>query len=230
MDVINEKSSMEGNEIDKKVEIAKTIQALVPITPPRPIPEPGSLAAWVETPSPVTPKEIIEYSQSKKRILSQINPRLNSTVKSFNGSSTSVFGERSTTSKNNKAPVSQARKIEAEHLNESLRKVGVRLNSITKGEIIRKMQKEKLLNNKFPKKVDPFDGKEKNIYSPKEFLSILNYLIKETKSKGNQYFNCNVLQNSEELVIQENCFYCDDSEEIFYQKLAQFKINHHLSD
>jgi hypothetical protein len=229
MDVVSENSS--GSEIDKKVEIARTIQDFIPKTPPRPIPEPGSLAAWLETPSPVTPKDPTEYSQCKKRGLGQINPRANSNVKSFNGSSTSVFGERAATSNKNKAPAPQARKIEGDILNDYLSEFKIVINSKTKGDIVKEMQLKKLLKSKYEKKPDPADGKMKNIYSSKEFFLIVNYLIQKAKTNGLENFNIGALSDSvrEKIVVEENSFHCDYPEEIFYQKLAQFKIDHHLS-
>jgi len=128
--------------------------------------------------------------------------------------------------------VSQARKIEGNILNDYLSEFNIIIHSTTKGEIVKEMQLKKLLKKKYKKKTDPVDGKKKNIYSPKEFLLIVNFLIQKAKCNGLEYFNVGTLSASvrEKLAIEENGFYCNDPERVFYQKLEQFKIDYYLSD
>lgn len=235
MNIVNEGSK--GGEIDKNVQIALTIdQLLIPKTPPRKVHNGGSLEEWIKNLSPSPASSLEETKDSTKRVSLQknghANEHANSIVKPFNGSSTSVFGKRDSAFKKNQAPPPKAIKIEGTILNDSLNAVGLVIHSKTKGNSVRDMQQKKLLKSKFTKKVDPVDGKEKNIYSPKEFLLIVNYLIQKAKRNGLEYFNISELSSSdrEKLVIEENGIYCSYPEKIFYQKLAQFKIDHHLSD
>ena len=62
--------------------------------------------------------------------------------------------------------------------------------------------------------------KERNKYDAKEFLTILDYSIEQIRSLGgDMYFNCREV----DLNIEKNCIYCDDTEDVYVEKLEAFK-------
>lgn len=93
--------------------------------------------------------------------------------------------------------------------------------SESKGNLIRKMQKEKILGNNIPKEIDITDGRSKNIYTPEEFASILNYIIKHNKIHDLDF---DFAKNKDTISIEENHLYFDNSEEIFNQKIMELNL------
>jgi hypothetical protein len=98
--------------------------------------------------------------------------------------------------------------------------------SESKGNLIRKMQKEKKLDNNIPKEVDITDGRSKNIYTPEQFVSILNYIIQSNKI---QDLDFDYAKKKDMIEIEENHLYFDNSEEILNQKLIELNIEGRLN-
>jgi hypothetical protein len=99
-------------------------------------------------------------------------------------------------------------------------------SSESKGNLIRRMQKEKILGNNIPKEVDITDGRTKNIYTPEEFISILNYIIKYNKILDLDF---NYADKKATINIEENHLYIDNNEEIFNKKLMELNIESKLN-
>ena len=98
--------------------------------------------------------------------------------------------------------------------------------SESKGNLIRKMQKEKIIGNNIPKEIDITDGRSKNIYTPEEFASILNYIIRHNKIHDLDF---DFAKNKDTISIEENHLYFDNSEEIFNQKLMDLNLTGRLN-
>jgi hypothetical protein len=98
--------------------------------------------------------------------------------------------------------------------------------SESKGNLIRKMQKEKIIGNNIPKEVDITDGRSKNIYTPEEFVSILNYIIQHNKIRDLDF---DYAKKKDTIEIEENHLYFDNSEEILNQKLMDLNLEGRLN-
>ena len=197
-----------------------------PKTPPRPkIKHSSTLEEWIAI-SPSTPKTPEDLNiKNSNTIFDAMHISSNESKSIFGDPSPKRNFESKTKSKHNQQ---KSMKIEKKFLNDWLNDLGIVIESNTKSFFIRKMQKEKLLNHSFTKIPDPSDidtktnqPKQKNIYSAKEFLSILDYSTSQIRIlNGIIYFN------STEKVLEENCIYCKYIEDVYDEKLETFRREH----